>query len=202
MGKKIRPDFYLEQNVETIAKQLLGKKLCTHIDGVLTSGFITECEAYGGINDKACHANNGRRTPRTEVFFKKGGIGYVYICYGVHHMFNIITNHKNIGDAVLIRSIEPVDGVNAMLQRRGLVSLHPSITKGPGNVCQAMGITMEHNGISLQSNTLWIEENTLIPLHEIVITTRIGMGKAAEDDGLLLRRYYINKNKYVRGKLS
>ena len=109
--KKLKKSFFLRNDVIAISKDLLGKILVTNFNGILTSGKIVETEAYMGPEDKASHAYNGRRTPRTETMFLTGGVSYVYLCYGIHNLFNIVTNKKNIPHAVLIRAIEPFDGI-------------------------------------------------------------------------------------------
>ena len=107
MGK-LKKDFYLQEDVMAISKQLLGKYLFTNINNRVTAGIITETEAYAGITDKASHAYNNRRTKRTEVMFAAGGVCYVYLCYGIHHLFNIVTNQKDVPHAILIRAITPM----------------------------------------------------------------------------------------------
>lgn len=116
--QKLSKDFYLRSNVIQVSKELLGKFLITNIDGIKTGGMITEVEAYNGIIDKASHSFGGRRTARTETMFASGGVAYVYLCYGIHHLFNVVTNEKNIPQAVLIRAIEPSIGIEEMLKRR------------------------------------------------------------------------------------
>ena len=113
---KLRKSFYERDNVVEIAKDLLGKYLFTNINGELTGGKIVETEAYNGLNDRACHAYQ-KRTPRTEVMYGEGGKAYVYLCYGIHHLFNIVTNKKGYADAVLIRGLQPVEGINVMKER-------------------------------------------------------------------------------------
>ena len=115
---KLQADFYQREDVLLISRELLGKVLCTNFYGKLTSGIIVETEAYAGVTDKASHAYGGRRTKRTETMYASGGTAYVYLCYGIHHLFNIVTNKENIPHAVLIRSIQPRDGIEIMLQRR------------------------------------------------------------------------------------
>src|SRR5882724_8707271 len=119
---KLEKDFYLSEDVVQISKDLLGKYLCTKIEGKLTCGIITETEAYAGEIDKASHAYNNRRTKRTEIMFAEGGVSYVYLCYGIHYLFNVVTNYKNAPHAVLIRAIKPVEGINEMLKRRNIIS--------------------------------------------------------------------------------
>src|SRR5678816_3857312 len=117
--KKLPLNFYERKDVVQIAKDLLGKILVTDIDGLITSGRIVETEAYVALIDKASHSYAGRRTSRNEHMYAPAGTAYVYICYGMHQMFNIVTNEKNIPDAVLIRAIEPMKGIDIMLQRTG-----------------------------------------------------------------------------------
>jgi DNA-3-methyladenine glycosylase len=187
--------FYTGADVIQIAKALLGKVLVTNIDGVYTSGVITETEAYAGITDKASHAYGGRRTKRTEIMYMTGGVAYVYLCYGIHHLFNIVTNVKDIPHAVLIRAIEPMDGIDDMLVRRGKDKLTPGLTAGPGAMSVALGIHTYHSGISLQGDQIWVEDRG-IAIGEIVEATRVGVAYAKED-ALLPYRCYIAGNKFV-----
>lgn len=170
-------NFYQRDDVVLIAKQLLGKCLFSSIDDVVTGGIIIETEAYCGPDDRACHAFNYRRTTRTEVMFHNGGIVYVYLCYGMHNMLNVVTASSGTPHAILIRSIFPTHGIEAMLKRRRKKNL----TNGPGTLCQALGITREHNGLSLQGPLLWIEESGRdFDPKEIQATPRIGVDYAGE----------------------
>lgn len=178
--------FYQREDVVQIAQELLGKWLLTCIDGKLTGGIITETEAYAGATDRACHAYDNRRTKRTEVMFHPGGIAYVYLCYGMHHLLNIVTNKEGTPHAVLIRAIKPMTGEDVMLERRG--GKYP-IAIGPGLVCQAMGIDKSINGHSLLSNTIWLEDRG-IKVNNIISTPRIGVDYAGED-ALLPWRFLI-----------
>src|ERR1700739_2187259 len=114
----LKRSFYLQEDVVLVAKDLLGKGLCTHINGKFTSGIITETEAYAGVFDKASHAFGGKRTPRNENMYARGGTLYVYLCYGIHHLFNVVTNNEDIPHAVLIRAIKPLEGIETILKRR------------------------------------------------------------------------------------
>lgn len=183
-------DFYQREDVCEIAKQLLGKYLFSFIDGHLTGGMITETEGYGGVTDKACHAYNNCRTKRTEVMFQDGGIAYVYLCYGIHSLLNVVTNKKEVPHAVLIRSLTPVEGIPIICQRRNS-SLSHSLLEGPGKVCQGLGISRKHNGLSFQSSTLWIEDRkkSLSP-SQILSSARIGVDYAGED-ALLPWRFFF-----------
>ncbi len=187
--------FYTRENVVQVAKDLLGKVIVTKIDGVTTSGIITETEAYAGVTDKASHAYGGRRTNRTEVMFAKGGIAYVYLCYGIHHLFNVVTNVAGIPHAVLIRAIEPLKGINVMLQRRKKNTLQPQLTAGPGALSMALGIQTIHTGILLNKGTITLHDDC-IDVADITTTTRIGVGYAKED-ALLPYRFYITGNRFV-----
>jgi DNA-3-methyladenine glycosylase len=197
----LQESFYTGTDVVHIAKALLGKVLVTRFDGVLTSGIIVETEAYAGVTDKASHAYGGRNTARTSVMYMQGGVSYVYLCYGIHHLFNVVTNVEGIPHAVLIRAIEPLEGIDAMLLRRKLDKVKPSLTAGPGAMSQALGITTKHTAIFLQSPELHIEDRGIIVGNDdIVASTRVGVAYAAED-ALLPYRYSLKGNPYVsRGK--
>ncbi|MEP2275605.1 MAG: DNA-3-methyladenine glycosylase [Reichenbachiella sp.] len=187
-------DFYLRSNVLEVAKDLLGKVLCTTIDGQLCKGIIVEVEAYSGKNDKACHANNGKRTPRTEVMYQEGGRAYVYLCYGIHHLFNVVTNQGGSADAVLIRALEPLAGLDIMASR--LNSNNKKLTNGPGILAKSMGITTQLTGITFDEKLLWIEHGNNVSQSQIIATTRIGVDYA-EEDALLPWRFYVKDNSWV-----
>lgn len=197
----LNEDFYRQNDVVKIAKELLGKVLVTHINGQYTSGMIVETEAYAGATDKASHAFNNRRTPRTQTMYAAGGVAYVYLCYGIHHLFNVVTNDADIPHAVLIRAVEPLDGIEIMLERRKKDKLSPLLTAGPGAMSEALGIKTLHNGMSLQSAELTIEDrDIIIPENKIAIATRVGVAYAQED-ALLPYRFFVMGNKYVsKGK--
>jgi len=192
--------FYNRKDVTTIAKELLGKILVTKFNGVITSGRIVETEAYNGAVDKASHAYGNRRTARTEVMFGNPGAAYIYLCYGIHHLFNVVTNKKDIPHAILVRAVEPIDGVDTMLLRTGKIKLDHTLTKGPGNVSRALGIFTHHTGTSLLSDELFIADDGFRPKqNQIITTTRIGVDYAAEDS-LLLYRFIVKDSPYVSGK--
>src|ERR1051325_5847912 len=149
--KKLSLSFYLREDVVAIAKELLGKVLVTNWNDEFTSGRIVETEAYAGELDKASHASKGR-TERTEVMFGEGGRAYVYLCYGVHQMFNIVTNKEGTPDAVLIRAVEPIDGMDIMLKRTGKKKPDETLTRGPGNVGRAFGFHTSQCGLLLNSD--------------------------------------------------
>lgn len=198
--KKLTRDFYLRPDVVQIAQELLGKMLYSKINGQITAGKIVETEAYCGANDKACHAHQNRFTQRTRIMFEEGGKAYVYLCYGVHHLFNVVTNTQGNADAVLIRAIEPIEGIDVMLRRRSFTSLKYSLTAGPGSLSKALGISKNLYGEDLLGDTLWIAESNFAKEDfEKVITTRIGIGYA-EEDALLPWRFYIKNNPWVSKK--
>lgn len=191
-------EYFLNGNVIEIAKDLIGKTLHTRIDGAYTSGIITETEAYNGTKDKACHAYGGKRTKRTSVMYNEGGISYVYLCYGIHNLFNIITNKKDYPDAVLIRAIKPMDGISAMMKRRGMEIQHPKLTAGPGRLSQALGISLRHNGLNLDPESgIWLEDNEqTITDSEIMNSKRIGISYA-EEHAELPWRFYLKDSEWV-----
>lgn len=193
--------FYQRDDVVTIAKELLGKVLITNLDGNYTSGIIVETEAYAGAVDKASHAFGLRRTQRTEVMYAEGGIAYVYLCYGIHHLFNVVTNVSGVPHAVLIRAIEPLEGLDIMLERRKKEKMHTSLTAGPGAMSEAMGIKTVYSGKSLQGPEIAIEEKGIaVESHNITAATRVGVSYA-QDDAFLPYRFYITGNKFVsKGK--
>lgn len=195
---KLAPSYYLQDNVVSIARDLIGKKIVSVIDGELTSGMITETEAYRGHDDKACHAHLGRFTERTKIMYEEGGVAYVYLCYGIHHLFNIITNSKDRADAVLIRAVAPIDGVEVMLKRRSKEQLDKTLTSGPGNFTKAFGLDRSHYGADLTGDQVWIEEdkNVALKAEDLTVSTRIGIDYAEEDKDLPWR-FYLNSSKYV-----
>ena len=201
MMKKLPIDFYQRSNVLQIAKELLGKILITKWNSIETSGRIVEVEAYNGKIDKASHASGGRRTNRNEIMYGNGGFAYVYLCYGIHHLFNVVTNKKETPHAILIRAIEPLKGIDGMLERTGKEKPDSTLTRGPGNVSKALGISFrQHNGHSLVSNDLFIAEDGFVfSKREIMASPRIGVDYAG-DDALLPYRFYIKGNPFVSGK--
>jgi DNA-3-methyladenine glycosylase len=194
---KLSESFYLNSNVVEVSRNLLGKYLFTRIDDMVTGGYIVETEAYNGVIDKASHAFGNRRTARTETMFQKGGIAYVYLCYGIHEMLNVVTSVEGQPHAVLIRAVNPTVGLDVMQYRRNMAIVKPNITAGPGSVGKALGISRKLNGISLQSDELWIEDQGLIfPDEAINAGPRIGVAYAG-DDALLPYRFYVKGNVYV-----
>jgi DNA-3-methyladenine glycosylase len=198
---KLEKDFYLSEDVVALSKDLLGKYLYTKIDGKLTAGIITETEAYAGEIDKASHAYGNRRTKRTEVMFGEGGVSYVYLCYGIHHLFNVVTNYKDVPHAILVRAIKPAEGIKTILQRRNIApqkdlqkqidANYKKISGGPGTVTQALGIKTEHSGIDLTGNKIWIEDKGIkVNKKDIISGPRVGVAYAAED-ALLPYRFIL-----------
>ncbi|QQL51426.1 DNA-3-methyladenine glycosylase [Mucilaginibacter ginkgonis] len=192
------PDSYYQSNdVVALARDLIGKYLFTNLDGQLTGGYIVETEAYAGIIDKASHAYGDRRTPRTQTMYMQGGVAYVYLCYGIHEMLNIVTSVEDQPHAVLIRAVDPTIGLDVMRYRRNMAVIKPTITSGPGSVAKALGISRKINAISLQSDVLWLEDRGLSFADEEVATVpRVGVDYAKED-ALLPYRFYVKGNKYV-----
>ena len=185
---KLPHSFYNRPNVVLIAKELLGKYLFTRFEGTLTGGIITETEAYNGIIDRASHAFGGRRTARTEIMYAEAGTAYVYLCYGIHSLFNVVTNEKDVPHAVLIRAIRPTHGIEQMLKRRKMSELKKNISAGPGTVSEALGIHYSHSGLNLHGSKIWIEDKGIvIPKKEIAVSGRIGVAYAGEDAGLPYR---------------
>lgn len=193
---KLPFSFYLNTNVNSLARQLIGKMLFTQIDGEITAGIIVETEAYAGIEDKASHAYGGRLTDRTKTMYLKGGVSYVYLCYGIHNLFNVVTGPLNTPHAVLIRGVEPVIGTEIMLQRRGMTLLKPNLTAGPGALSKALGIDRTFNASDLTGEEIWIEDGWDVDPESIVAAPRVGVGYAA-DHALLPWRYYIKGNRFV-----
>ncbi|PTX15228.1 DNA-3-methyladenine glycosylase [Pontibacter mucosus] len=197
---KLPKEFYTRPDVVQLAQELLGKYLYTCVDGMLTGGMIVETEAYSGQNDRACHAHLNRRTARTEIMYSEGGVAYVYLIYGIYHLFNIITNEQDKADAVLVRAIEPEVGVEEMLLRRGFQSIKPNLTAGPGVLSIALGIDRKLYGADLTGDTIWIEDKGLVlPEESIAAGPRIGVDYAGED-ALLPWRFWVKGNKWVSRK--
>lgn len=194
---KLPLSFYQREDVITVARELLGKYLFTCIDGVISGGYIVETEAYNGVVDKAAHSYGGKLTPRTKTMYEAGGVAYVYLCYGIHEMFNVVASIEGDPRAVLIRAVHPTDGLEAMLCRRNMLAVKPGITAGPGSVARALGINRKINGISLQSDTLWLEDSGLSFADEqIAAVPRVGVAYAKED-ALLPYRFFVKGDVYV-----
>lgn len=193
---KLPLSYYQQSDVVSLAKDLIGKKICSTSEDILTSGIITETEAYSGHNDKACHAHLNKKTQRTEIMFAEGGHAYVYLCYGIHNLFNIVTNQSGNADAILVRAIEPLEGISTMLERRKHAKVTKTLTAGPGNFSKAMGLDRSHYGQDLVGDRVWIEEYQNPTEREITASTRIGVDYAGED-ALLPWRFYLNTSRFV-----
>jgi len=197
MKKKLPRSFYTRSTL-TVAKELLGKTFVRIIDGEILSGMIVETEAYLH-NDLACHTFRGK-TERNKVMFNDGGYLYVYFTYGMHYCSNIVTNKENIGEAVLIRAVEPITGINVMKKNRFPNDHHLKsdrhlhlITNGPAKFAQAFSLTKFENGIDLLGNKIFIAEGETLSSSRIVSTTRIGINTAIEKKW----RFYINGNEWI-----
>ena len=197
--------FYLNPDVVEVAKSVLGKILVTSSDGIITSGIISETEAYAGISDRASHAFGNRRTRRTETMYSAGGKAYIYLCYGVHSLFNIVTNREGIPHAVLIRGIIPLDGKEVMAERTGKSNIVEGDGSGPGRVTRLLRLHYSQDGLDLVEKDskagiqIWIEDRGLQILpEEINITKRIGVDYAGED-ALLPYRFCYKKNSCLWG---
>ncbi len=197
---KIELGFYERGDVLKISKALLGKLLVTEINGMRTSGRIVETEAYAGAGDRASHAWNNRRTNRTEIMYAPGGVAYVYLCYGIHHLFNVVVMGQDVPHAVLVRGLEPVEGIDVMLARTGKTRVDTTLTAGPGSLTKALGITTRLSGQSLLGNTVWIEDAPALRPRDIAAGTRVGVAYAM-DDAYLPYRFWIKDNPWVsKGK--
>ncbi len=197
MSKKLTRGFYLSEDVVDMSRALLGKVLVTKLNGIITSGIIVDTEAYQGSTDRASHAYGNKRTIRTETMYMLGGHAYVYLCYGSHHLFNVITAPKDVPHGIMIRAIEPCEGIPLMLKRRKLNKLNYFLTSGPGNLTQALGINLQHDKIDLCGNEIWIEDRGInICSSEIEATTRVGVEYAGKH-AKLPWRFKLKHNSWV-----
>lgn len=187
--------FYQRNNVTRIARELIGKALCTRMNAVVTTGLIVETEAYSW-KERGCHAFDNRKTARNAVMFGQGGHAYVYLCYGMYNLFNVVTNREGLADAVLIRALEPLEGLPAMLRRTGKADPR-RLTSGPGKLTRALGIDRRHNGLHLASAKVWLEDvGHSVRKQDIAESPRIGIDYAG-DDANLPWRFTIKDNKWV-----
>lgn len=185
---KLPLDFYRRDDVVEVSRELLGKVLYTALDGTVTAAVITETEAYAGTDDRASHAHGGLRTRRTEPMFSPGGAAYVYLCYGIHHLFNVVVGKVDQPLAVLIRAGEPVVGVGKMLERRNRRQVDGALLSGPGCLAQGLGITTEMTGSSLVGDCIWVEDQDIsLRQQDIVVGPRVGVDYAGEDAALPYR---------------
>jgi DNA-3-methyladenine glycosylase len=195
---KLREPFYQRENVLEVTRDLLGKYLMTSFDGEITGGMIVEAEAYEGVTDRASHAYGNRRTARTGIMYRRGGTAYVYLCYGIHSLFNIVTNTEGIPHAVLIRGILPEIGIEAMQRRTGKDRITADSGIGPGRVSSLLGIHYSHTGLSLLDNRIWVEDRGVKILDRDIVTgPRVGVGYAGPD-ALLPYRFSIRRAAYAK----
>ena len=187
-SNKLSANFYRCNDVVKIAQELLGKVICSNIGGLYSSAIITETESYAGICDRASHAFGGRYTKRTKVMYEAGGVAYIYLCYGLHHLFNIVTGDEGNPHAVLLRGVTALEGKEIMMQRRKAISIDKLFISGPGTTAQALGFSVKYNQTDLTKNLIWIEDRGIIvSKKEIIIGPRIGVDYAGEDAKLPYR---------------
>ena len=178
---KLAISYYQDENVVELARSFIGKVLASNIGGVLTSGIISETEAYAGIHDRASHAWGDRHTVRTAPMYRDGGIAYVYLIYGMYSLFNIVTAPAGIPHAVLIRAIQPLNGIDQMLARRNKKDLS-GLADGPGKLSIAMGFHYSDSGEDLSGNRIWVEDRGIaVDPTQIKAGPRIGVEYAGED---------------------
>ena len=190
--RRILPRAFYDRETEIVAREMLGAILECRTDDGIASGIIVETEAYVGEHDPACHAAVGR-TRRTEPLYGRPGLSYVYFIYGVHWCFNAVTRAEGLPSAVLVRAVEPLEGIELMKERRGPKIHGINLTNGPGKLCAALGIDGRMNSLSLQRGPLVIREGDRVADDRVITTTRIGITKAADWQ----LRYYIADNPYV-----
>jgi DNA-3-methyladenine glycosylase len=173
-------DFYLRNDVVQVSRDLLGKVLCSNVEDRLVKAVITEAEAYAGVTDRASHAYGGRRTRRTEPMYAQGSTAYVYLCYGIHHLFNVVVGDADIPLAVLIRAGAPLEGIDIMRHRRKRQDA--DLLSGPGCFSQALGITTGLTGSSLLDDRIWIEDHGVVVKDgDIIVGSRVGVEYAGRD---------------------
>ena len=199
--KRLNRLFY-ERDTRVVAKELLGKVLVHEINGERVSGKIVETEAYLGVEDKAAHSYGGKRTPRVEVMYGKAAVSYVFIIYGMYYCFNIVTREEGVPQAVLIRALEPLEGLDTISKNR-FKKRYDELTKvqtknlsnGPGKLCNALSINKSLNNLDVINSNLYVEEGENLGF-EIVASKRIGIDYAEEYRDFLWR-YYIKNNRNV-----
>ena len=199
MSIKLPRDFYTRPNVVTVARELLGKLLVVPtVKGKRVSGKIVEVEAYRGPQDRAAHSYGGRRTKRTETMYGIGGTTYVFFVYGMYYQFNVVSGPAETPHAILIRAVEPVEGIELMRKRRHRRPDH-NLTNGPGKLCIAMGIDRRLDGDDLLGNKAWLEEDAKVLRSRIMSGPRIGIDYAEEWRDRPWR-FWIKDNAFVSRK--
>ncbi|MCA1617962.1 MAG: DNA-3-methyladenine glycosylase [Acidobacteria bacterium] len=194
-------DFYTRADTLAVARELLGKRLVVPAEGGgRVSGRVVEVEAYLGAEDRAAHSFGGRRTRRTETMYAAGGTAYVFFVYGMHHQFNVVTGPAGRPHAVLVRAVEPEEGIESMRERRP-VSKERELTSGPGKLCRALGIDLTFDGEDLTAGRrVWLEETRVVyKPDEVASGARIGVDYAGED-ALRPWRFWVRGNEYVSRK--
>ena len=201
----ISKEFYNRSALE-VAQDLLGKVLVREVDGKILKGKIVETEAYIGAIDKACHAYNGRRTKRTEILYEDAGVSYIYFIYGLYHCFNVVTNKKDVAEAVLIRALEPINELDYISEIRYnkkydelTKAQSKNLTNGPSKLCLAYLLNKDLNAVKLyERGAVYITDENSEDF-EIVESKRIGIDYAEEAKDFLWR-FYIKDNIYVSKK--
>ena len=193
---KLPRAFYTDADVVALARRLLGSLLVVPArDGRRVSGIIVETEAYRGPEDRASHAHAGRRTRRTETMYARGGTAYVYFVYGMYHQFNVVTSRQDVPHAVLVRALEPVEGI-ALMRRRRPGEPDRNLTSGPGKLCLALGIDRRLDAADLLGDRVWIEERPRIPAAAIASGPRVGIDYAGDWAGRPWR-FWVRGNPFV-----
>jgi DNA-3-methyladenine glycosylase len=195
---KLTESFYTKGDVVSLAKWFLGKYIVTNFSEGISSAYIVETEAYAGVADRGSHAYKGKISPRTTPMYYIGGHAYVYRCYGIHNLFNIVTGKANVPHAVLVRAVLPDQGFDIMKQRLGIEEISFNNSNGPGKLTKALGINNSHSGLSLCGNEIWIENRgILINSDDICISKRIGIDYAG-DDANLPYRFYLKTDCFTK----
>jgi len=194
--KPLPRSFYLDDTV-SISRALLGCVLWRRLDGELLAGRIVETEAYLGANDMASHVRRGLRSPRVESMYLPGGHAYVYFTYGMHYCMNVVTQEEDIAEAVLLRALEPLQGLESMRTRRPKAKRDFELMNGPGKLCAAMAIDRALDGERLDGKTLFITPRDIeVADDEIAVSARIGVENSGEAAPWPLR-FYLRGNRYV-----
>lgn len=197
MKQRMSKSFFQRPTL-VVARDLLGKYLVVKRGRMVLSGKIVETEAYRGEDDRACHASKGR-TPRTEILYAEAGTIYVYLIYGMYHCVNIVMEEKDFPSAVLLRAVEPIEGIHIMEKRRK-TKHGTALASGPGKLCDAFGITKRMNGKTVFGDTAWIEDRgEAVRRNDIVPVPRVGVDYAGAC-ARLPWRFYIKKSPYVSRK--